>query len=255
MNLLSSIIKNLIKWKFSNYSIDERCAYIGLGTRRVNRICLLPAIESIENNLIKKIYFPIKKGKTYEAVLGGEKVTILRGGIGSISTRHFIKGLHKGGGDIILRVDVCGSFYGDVGDIIVARDVISEDSFTARKSRLDVIPCDDYLYKITTSVIDEMGIEDRVNTGRLITVDEYWEQKEDEHNRWGESGIGVDMETSTLYHTAIELGMRAISIMCVSDVFLKNRDLIKDPSNFPFNKYKKGIDILMKLTENIIQDL
>jgi purine-nucleoside phosphorylase len=255
MKLIDNIIKHYSRLKFRNFTRDEREAFAVLKTRRVSPVCIMPAIDRMENELLKNMLLPIKRGLTYLGYMGGKKITLLKGGIGSVSTLHFIDALKRGGAKTILRVDVCGAFDGNVGDIIIAEDCIPADAFTGQLTDSNSIPADTKLLELAKVSVNDLDISNSVRFGKLITVDRYYDQTDDDHIKWSKDAIGVDMETSMLYYGSRERSIRTLSLLCVSDVKYIKEDFSHDPHNFPFRNYRNGIKNLIKLTRAILKKL
>ncbi len=143
------------------------------------------------------------------------KLCFLDGGRGAPQAADTVETLAALGVKNIIAVGLCGAYdeYVRVGDIIAPRKVFVEEgtSFHYYESIEAAYPNADLL-KMATSLL---GFENHP----VVSTDAVYRQTFAKEQLWREKGaVGVDMETSAVLSVAQYLGIKAVSLLMVSDV-------------------------------------
>jgi len=253
--LYEGVIRLLFINRFKKLSEKERLSYSVLRTKKVDDICIICVGRVIEREILRKSLFSYNRGWTRRIRFGGKWLTLYRCGVGSVDCNFNVKALHNAGARIIIRIDVCGGLKAHVGDIIIASIAVALNSFNTGRVGSNNLKADSSLLTILSEIVEKRLHNDRYLIGRVVTVDEFFEQNEDYLKRLSDFGLAVDMETSSLYYTANQSNIQAISIMCVSDALLLGEDITKSPETFPTMRYRKGIKNLIKILKELIKKL
>ena len=255
MNILSKTLRHLRPAVLDSSDESARLARLAIDTPRVRPIALMPAIERMRERILSASWLVRANGHTYTIGFGLRRVTLLESGIGTPSAFYHAFGLAKGGARVILRVDVCGGLSGDyrVGDMFIAEEAIAGDGFIRNRVGKKTLLADKSLVDLAVSVLSSSSY--RYHRGRIITVDHFFNQSDEEHRQWGQTAQAVDMETSGLYLSAQECGVKALSLLCISDVRLAGECFLSDPENFPVWKYMSGLNHLLKAAKRMVTEI
>lgn len=251
--MLDRIKHFFFKHFFKRLNRNQRLAYTCLRTTTVDRTCIICVSRDVERELTRRSWSKYNRGYTKRIRLGGKWVCLLKCGVGTPDCNFNLRALYYAGARTLIRADVCGGLKSHIGDVIIARDAVPLDAYTSRLGYKYPIKGDPNLIRIATDIVANRFSADAYRVGRVITVDEFFEQSGDDIEMWSKMGIALDMETSTLYRSAKELGIPAISIMCVSDVPYSPENIFEHPEKYPIDRYKEGIKNLIDLSAELIR--
>jgi purine-nucleoside phosphorylase len=252
VNILSKTLRHLRPAVLDTSDESARLARLAIDTPRVQPIALMPAIERMRERILATAWLVYANGHTYTIRFGRKWVTLLESGIGTPSAYYHAFGLAKGGAKVILRIDVCGGLSPDyhVGDLFIAEEAVAGDGFIGARAGGKALPADSGLVELAGEVLSGRGY--RHHRGRIISVDHFFDQSDEEHRLWHQTAQAVDMETSGLYLSAQECGVKALSLLCISDVRLAGECFLSDPANFPVWNYISGLRRLLKAAKQIV---
>lgn len=120
----------------------------------------------------------------------------------------------------LIRVGSAGSYqrYIDLRDIVIAMAASSTSGINkARFNGADFAPTADFeLFQKAVEVAKSRGI--KVRGGNVLTNDEFYTDDFESYQKWSNFGIlCVEMETSGLYTVAAKHGVKALSLLTISD--------------------------------------
>lgn len=131
--------------------------------------------------------------------------------------------------DLIIRVGTCGSYQEniDLFDVLVCENVISDSNYGAQLG----FDCKTYEPKANKEIVDtcrsvlvEKGYPFHV--GKIFAADVFYDFNKDIWKEYAAKGaMGVEMESYSLYINADYLGKRAITMLTVTDHFIKQARL------------------------------
>lgn len=120
----------------------------------------------------------------------------------------------------LIRVGTCGSIQEDVKvrDVILAMSACTDSSINKlRFNGMDFAPTANF--ELLKKAYD-YGIEKSLNmkAGSVLTSDTFYQDEQDAWKRWARFGVlAIEMETAALYTLAAKFGVKALSILTVSD--------------------------------------
>jgi DeoD family purine-nucleoside phosphorylase len=161
----------------------------------------------------------------------GEPLTIQSTGIGGPSAAIVIAELADLGAATLLRVGTCGGLSHDLvlGQLLIADEAIVDDGTSRALGAGERIAG-------TPELLVELqrGAGGLARTGAVVSTDLFYDGPPDAEQGWIEQGaLAVEMETATLFALASRRGLRAGSLLIVSDLLLPTRrriagDLLQD---------------------------
>ncbi len=126
--MLNRIKTDLLNLGLKFMSVDEKIVRLFLETKpyNVNEIVILPAVKIVMTKLISKLRNKRVRGRVYNGLLNGVKVSIIRSLVGCPNCAITIECLKRCKTKAILRVDFCGGIENmgnqiEVGDILIPR--------------------------------------------------------------------------------------------------------------------------------------
>lgn len=151
----------------------------------------------------------------------GKKVSVQGTGMGVPSISIYATELiTEFGCKNLIRVGTAGSYREDVKirDVVIAM----ASSSTSGVNRLrfggaDYAPTASFdLFRKAVASADKKGIE--VKAGNILTADEFYGDNFEDYKKWADFGVlCVEMETSGLYTVAAKHGVKALTILTISD--------------------------------------
>jgi len=152
----------------------------------------------------------------------GNRVSVQGSGMGMPSLGIYVNELVDAYGvKEIIRVGSCGALKADIRtrDIVIAQGSCSESSANRRRFRgMDFAPVADWdLLLRAYRTAEHLGIPVRV--GNILAADLFYNDADpDEWKLWAAYGVlAVEMESAELYTVAARKGVKALSILTVSD--------------------------------------
>ena len=152
----------------------------------------------------------------------GRPLTIQSTGMGGPSTAIVIAELADLGARTLVRVGTCGALQPSLalGDLLVVTEALAADGTSHALSGND-------------RVAGDPGIRDRLlaaagpggAAGLVVSTDLFYDSPDGAEQAWcAEGAQAVEMETATLFALAARRGLRAGSVLLVSDRVLPRRD-------------------------------
>ncbi|ADN03150.1 purine-nucleoside phosphorylase [Spirochaeta thermophila] len=151
----------------------------------------------------------------------GMRVSVQGTGMGIPSISIYVEELiREYGAKILMRVGTCGSLQRDVGlyHLVLAQSASSDSNVNRRRFRgLDFAPWADFdLLSTAFQVARERGLP--VHVGGVISSDTFYQPDPEEWKLWARYGVmAVEMEASGLYTIALREGVKALTLLTVSD--------------------------------------
>ena len=151
----------------------------------------------------------------------GKPVSVQGTGMGVPSIAIYVTELvREYGVKTLIRVGTCGAFQPDmaIGDVILAQAACTDSNVNQlRFGGRDFSPCADFgLLQGAWQAARARGLNVRV--GPILTSDSFYQDVEDPWGIWREHGVlAIEMESTALYTIAAAHGVRALSILTVSD--------------------------------------
>lgn len=151
----------------------------------------------------------------------GKPVSVQGTGMGVPSISIYANELIQSyGAKNLIRVGTCGSIQEDikVRDVILAMSACTDSSINKlRFNGMDFAPTANF--ELLKKAYD-YGIEKSLNmkAGSVLTSDIFYQDEQDAWKRWARFGVlAIEMETAALYTLASKFGVKALSILTVSD--------------------------------------
>lgn len=167
----------------------------------------------------------------------GRPLTIQSTGMGGPSAAIVISELAQLGAETLIRVGTCGALAGGLalGDLIVVTEAIAADGCSralGAGERATPAP------ELTGRLAEAAGAG--ATRGPVVSTDLFYDSDPDDEARWRAAGaLAVEMETATLFALARRRGLRAASLLLVSDVLGPERQRI-DAETLPAAERRLG---------------
>lgn len=151
----------------------------------------------------------------------GKKVSVQGTGMGVPSISIYVNELIKDYGvKNLIRVGTAGSYREDikVRDVILAMSASTTSGINKlRFNGSDYAPTASFeLLLNATESAKKKGIA--VKGGNVLTADEFYGDNFEDYKKWAQFGVMcVEMETAALYTIAAKYGVKALSILTISD--------------------------------------
>lgn len=152
---------------------------------------------------------------------GGRRVSVMGTGMGIPSHSIYVHELiREYGVQTLVRVGTCGAMQQEMelGDLVIAMSACTDSSVNRlRFAGMEFAPT--ACFSLLRSAVD--GAEAaglRLHVGSVFTSDTFYDEDPEAWSRWASYGVlAVEMETTALYTLAAKFGVRAVSILTVSD--------------------------------------
>lgn len=146
----------------------------------------------------------------------GRPLTIQSTGMGGPSIAIVVAELAELGARTLVRVGTCGALDGSLGlgDLVVADDALAADGTSRALGAGDRVAGDPQLLGRLIAASGPGGAHGLVASGDL-----FYDTPAGAEERWrAEGALAVEMETATLYVLSARRGLRAGSVLIVSDI-------------------------------------
>lgn len=157
----------------------------------------------------------------YTGLYRGQRVSVQGTGMGVPSISIYVNELIRSyGAKTLIRVGTCGGVQPDirVRDVVLAQGACTDSSaYRGLFPGIDFAPLADFaLLEKAVAAGRRQGLTLRV--GNVLTADVFYRESMDVVKKLGGYGVlAVEMETSALYTLAAQFGVRALSVLTVSD--------------------------------------
>lgn len=196
-------------------------------TNDVAEVVLLPGdplrAKFIAENFLEdaKCYNTVRGMYGYTGYYKGKKISVQGTGMGMPSISIYINELIKFyGAKTLIRIGSCGSVKEEVKvrDIILAMSASTTSGINKRRfNGMDYAATANF--ELLKAAYDYGTSKDmKIQVGSVLTNDLFYDDTNNSLLHWAEYGtMAVEMETAELYTTAAKNGVKALSIMTVSD--------------------------------------
>ncbi len=287
--MLDRIKNELINFGLKYMSIDEKIVRLLLETSpsSVNEIVILPAVKIVMKKVVDKLKDKRIKGRVYNGLLNGVKVSIIRSLVGAPNAAIIMECLKRSKAKIIIRLDFCGGIYRednpiDIGNLLIPNSAACGDGTSPYyflkypeliknrsiydnplprihdlkigNPRIYITRPDKDLLKLILEKGKKL-FQARVKEVNLWTTDALFCETDDFINSLKSKEVqAIDMESSILFLLGELYNIKTASILSISDLPGHSKyDLFK--SNEVHPDTFKGIDNAITLLLNILPDL
>ncbi len=150
------------------------------------------------------------------AAADGQPLTVQSTGMGGPSAAVVVTELAELGARRMLRVGTCGALDDTfaLGDLLIVTEVLPDDGASRALGASGTLAPDAALLDALRS-----AAEGQARAGRVVSTDLFYDTPRGTEQRWIDAGaLAVEMETATLFAVASRHGLRAASLLLVSDV-------------------------------------
>jgi 5'-methylthioadenosine phosphorylase/purine-nucleoside phosphorylase len=179
----------------------------------------------------------------------GSPISVQTSGMGCPSAAIVYEELIQLGATRLIRVGTCGSLQPDVGmaDLVIAMGATPGDRTTFTYTGGDPhAPVANWeLVAMAARLALEQG--ESVHVGGIVSIDAFYDPDTDRNARWAARGhLGVEMESAVLYTIAALRGIRALTVLTVSDLLASgSRERISDDG------LRRGVDRMLAIAARV----
>lgn len=173
----------------------------------------------------------------------GKRVTVMGTGMGAASTGIYAhEFIHHYGVKQLIRVGSTGSIQPqvNVNDIVIAQGASTDSNF-ADQFRLPgqmAALADFQLLMMAANHAQQMNLNYHV--GNVVSSDYFYHDDKENWKSWAKMGIlALEMEAHALYLTAARAGVKALTLLTVSDSLVTGQALSADEREQGFEKMVK----------------
>ena len=169
----------------------------------------------------------------------GQPVSVQGTGMGMASAGIYIHELiNDYGCQTLVRVGTCGSYREDVHvrDLILAQAACTDSNINnIRFGAKNFAPIADFgLLLRAFQVAQARNL--RAHVGNIMSSDTFYHDDFDQYKIWAEFGVlGVEMEAAQLYTLAAKFGVRALTVLTVSDHLITHEETTAEERQTSFN--------------------
>ena len=175
----------------------------------------------------------------YTGTYEGKRISVMGSGMGMPSMAIYSYELYNFYGvDTIIRIGSAGGMAPDVQlrDIVMAQATCTDSNF-AKQYKLPgtIAPIADFgLLREAVDVAEAMGV--RYHVGNLVSSDVFYCERS-VNEAWAGMGVlAVEMEAAALYLNAMKAHKKALAIMTISDLVLREGNLSVDERQNSFTE-------------------
>jgi purine-nucleoside phosphorylase len=209
-----------------------------MGTPHINanpgdfaNVVLMPGDPLRAKLIAEKFLFDYKEVTNVRGILGytgytknGKRLSVMASGMGLPSIGIYSHELFTHYGvDTIIRVGTCGAYQENIQlfDIILGATA-STDSNWANQFNVPQYSAGADFELATTCFKKAKETGKNIFAGNILSADVFYDDDPNVWKKWAKLGVlGVEMEAYGLYCNAARLGKRALSLLTVTDNFLK----------------------------------
>jgi len=188
----------------------------------------------------------------FTGLCNGKRVSVMGTGMGMPSHSIYVTELIRDYGvKNLIRVGTCGGIQPQlkIGDVILAIAASTDSSMNQlRFSGMSFAPAADFELLLSAyRIAQEMG--ETVYVGTVFSSDAFYNDDEDWWKIWAQNGVlGVEMETCALYSLAAKYGVKALSLLTVSDGIATQQ--VATPE-----QREKGFPVMAKIALKVAEGL
>lgn len=228
--------------------------HIGAKKGDIAETVLLPGdplrAKFIAENFLEDVvcYNEVRGMLGYTGTYKGKRVSVQGSGMGVPSIGIYVNELIQQY-DVkkLIRIGSCGSYQEDVRvrDLVLAQTSSTDSAMNKlRFNGMDFAPAADFvMLKEAYEKAQEMGI--RTHVGNILTSDEFYQDDADAWKHWAKFGVlAVEMETTMLYTMAAKFGVKALTVLTVSDSLVTGEAL---PAEDRQSTFKDMMDVALTI--------
>jgi len=164
----------------------------------------------------------------YTGTYKGKRISVQGTGMGMPSASIYLYELMNDYGvKSVIRVGTCGAIREDIGirDIIIAMTASTNSNMNKRRfGNLDFAPCADFDLLHAAYQRKEM-VDVPVHVGGICSNDSFYEGNPEETKLLASYGVmAYEMETTALYTLAAKFGVKALTLLTVSDSLVTHEE-------------------------------
>ncbi len=208
--------------------------HIGAKKGQIAKTVLLPGdplrAKYIAENFLEDIecYNEVRGMLGFTGTYKGKRISVQGSGMGIPSIDIYINELiREYEVEELIRIGTCGSFQKDieVRNVILAMSASTNSRFNQRRFDGDYAPTANFeLLNKAYTIAVEKGLQ--VKCGNILSSDTFYEDNPEGWKQWAKFGtLAVEMETTALYTTAAKFGVKALSILTVSDSLVTHKEI------------------------------
>ncbi|MCG8476483.1 MAG: purine-nucleoside phosphorylase [Cytophagales bacterium] len=218
--------------------------HIGAKKGEIAETVLLPGdplrAKFIAENFLEDVvcYNEVRGMLGFTGTYQGKRVSVQGSGMGVPSIGIYVNELiQQYGVKKLIRIGSCGSYQEDVRvrDLVLAQTSSTDSSMNKlRFNGMDFAPAADFeMLKGAYEKAQEKGI--RTHVGNILTSDEFYQDDPEAWKHWAKFGVlAVEMETTMLYTMAAKFGVKALTVLTVSDSLVTGEALPAEDRQLTF---------------------
>ncbi|TDT68592.1 purine-nucleoside phosphorylase [Hypnocyclicus thermotrophus] len=173
----------------------------------------------------------------YTGYYKGKKVSVQGTGMGVPSISIYVNELIRDYGvKNLIRVGSAGSYQENVKvrDIVLAMAASTNSGINRHRFNGDFAPTANFeLFMKAVTAAKEKNIE--VKAGNILTSDEFYQDDFNSYKKWASFGVlAVEMETAALYTIAAKYGVKALTILTISDSLVTGEETTSEERETTF---------------------
>lgn len=164
----------------------------------------------------------------YTGTYKGEEVSVMGTGMGVPSIGIYTYELiHNYGVEKLIRVGSCGAYQDDLElfDLIIAQAACTDSNY-ANQYNLGGVYSAISSYDLLSKAVDECKKKNfRYSVGNVMTSDIFYHDNPESWKAWKKMGVlAVEMESYALFCNAARAGVKALTILTVSDSLVSHKE-------------------------------
>lgn len=164
----------------------------------------------------------------YTGTYKGEEVSVMGTGMGVPSIGIYTYELiHNYGAEKLIRVGSCGAYQDDLElfDLIIAQAACTDSNY-ANQYNLGGVYSAISSYDLLSKAVDECKKKNfRYSVGNVMTSDIFYHDNPESWKAWKKMGVlAVEMESYALFCNAARAGVKALTILTVSDSLVSHKE-------------------------------
>lgn len=169
----------------------------------------------------------------------GKKVSVQGTGMGIPSISIYVHELIKDFGvKNLIRIGSCGAMQPEIElrDIVIAMSSSTDSAINKNRfCGMDYAPTADFSL-LLKAYKEAKGRKINVHVGNILTSDIFYDDDPEEWKHWAKYGVlAVEMETAGLYTLAAKFGVKALTILTVSDSLVTSKATTSEEREKTFN--------------------
>ncbi len=215
----------------------------------IAKVVLLPGDPQRAEYIAKKFFTSPKLYSQYRCMYGytgtykGKAVSVQATGMGSPSLGIVVEELNMLKAKCLIRVGTCGAIKDGVelGDVIVTTAAhSSHDIFAQRFNQACFSASGDFL--LATKLYEKSLARNKsVHAGSILTSETFYEETFDLYKKFAEYGtLAVEMEAYGLFGLSAKHGIKAATMLTVSDIVFKQQ-------RAPKPLIQQGVDDMLEI--------